>query len=167
MQTTCSFECSIEYAKTNKAKREYEKKQKQHINKLKQKSKSQNKSIQLKLAEKEVNRYVRLRDKYKPCISCETTNQSIQYHAGHFKPVGNNQQLRFNTTNIHKQCARCNNHLSGNLVPYRENLIKKIGIDKVEALESDHTTKKYTIEYLHRTIKVFRKKIKLYERKFR
>jgi len=132
-----------------------------------QKSRSQNKSIQLQKTQEIVNKYIRLRDKYKPCISCETTSQSIQYHAGHFKPMGANQQLRFNVLNIHKQCSRCNNFLSGNLVPYRENLIKKIGIDRVEALESDKSTRKYDIEYLHRLIKLFRKKIRLYERKFR
>lgn len=132
-----------------------------------QKSRSQDKSIQLKKAQEVINQYVRLRDQNKSCISCGTTNQTIQYHAGHFKPIGVNQQLRFNLLNIHKQCSRCNNYLSGNLVPYRENLIEKIGIERVEALESDKSTRKYDIEYLHRLIKVFRKKIRLYERKFR
>ena len=46
-------------------------------------------------------------------------------------------------------------------------LIKKFGIKWVENLESNHETKKYSIEYLQRLIKVFRKKIKLYEKKFR
>ena len=33
--------------------------------------------------------------------------------------------LRFNTHNVHKQCSACNNHLSGNMIEYRINLIAK------------------------------------------
>lgn len=103
---------------------------------------------------------------YKPCISCGAI-EAMQWDAGHFRPVGNNQQVRYYTLNIHKQCSHCNDQLSANLVPYKENLIKKIGLEKFEKLETDHSTKKYSVEYLERLRKVFNKKIKLYERKFR
>ncbi len=62
--------------------------------------------------------------------------------------------------NIHKQCYRCNRELSANLKPYRIGLIKKIGLKRVEQLESNHETKKYNVEYLQKLIKVFKKKIK-------
>ena len=52
-------------------------------------------------------------------------------------------------------------------MPYRKALIEKFSIEWVEKLEANHETKKYTVEYLQRLIKVVRKKIKLYERKFR
>ena len=134
---------------------------------LKKEFKEKDKPTLIKLAQVLVNRYVRLRDLNKPCISCGYKGGSRQIHAGHYKPAGNNQQLRYNTINIHAQCSICNNHLSANLVNYRVALIKKIGLEKVEWLECNHETKKYTVEYLQKLIKVFRKKIKLYEAKFR
>jgi len=102
-------------------------------------------SKQLKLAQSAFNKYIRLRDKDLPCISCQRHHNG-QYHAGHFKSVGAHPELRFNENNNHKQCAPCNNHLSGNQLEYRINLIKKIGLDKVEALECWSGAKKYTID---------------------
>ena len=134
---------------------------------FKKEFKENDKSTLMKLSQVLVNKYVRLRDLSKPCISCGYKGNSRQIHAGHYKPVGNNQQLRYNTINIHAQCSICNNHLSANLVNYRVALIEKIGLEKVEWLECNHKTKKYTLEYLQKLIKVFRKKIKLYETKFR
>ena len=139
-----------------------EKKQK----KAKKEFKENDKSTLLKLAQTIVNKYVRLRDLNKPCISCEHIGKR-QIHAGHYRPMGNNQQLRFYTLNIFAQCSICNNYLSGNLANYRLNLIKKLGLEKVELIESNQERGNYTVEYLQRLIKVFRKKIKLYEKKFR
>ena len=162
MQSCCSFECSIEWAKKPKAQKQYKmEKKKELIEKYPDKSKW------LANAQTVVNAYVRLRDKNKPCISCGYIGDGKKWNAGHFRPQGGNQQLRFNLLNLHKQCEPCNSYKSGNLVPYRKALIKKFGIKWVENLESNHETKKYSIEYLQRLIKVFRKKIKLYEKKFR
>ncbi len=151
-------ECIKEHNLKHKAKKSRE---------LKKEFKENDKSTLKELAQKLVNQYVRLRDLNKPCISCGYVGTQRQIHAGHYKPAGNNQQLRYNTINIHSQCSICNNHLSANLVNYRVALIKKIGLKKVEWLESNHETKKYDIEYLQRLIKIFRKKIKLYQTKFR
>lgn len=164
LQSCCSFECSIEWSKKPKAQKAYKmEKKKELIEKYPDKSKW------LSNAQTVVNAYVRLRDSNKvKCISCdyEFKQGSRQIHGSHFRPVGQVQQLRFNTLNIWASCSICNNHKSGNLVPYRKALIEKFGIEWVEKLESNHETKKYTVEYLQRLIKVFRKKIKLYE-KFR
>lgn len=151
-------ECIKEHNLKHKAKKSRE---------LKKEFKENDKSTLKELAQKLVNQYVRLRDLNKPCISCGYAGTQRQIHAGHYKPTGNNQQLRYNTINIHSQCSICNNHLSANLVNYRVALIKKIGLNKVEWLESNHETKKYDVEYLQRLIKIFRKKIKLYQTKFR
>lgn len=134
--------------------------------KVKKEFKESDKSTLLKLAQTVVNKYIRLRDLNKPCISCQHIGER-QIHAGHYRPMGNNQQLRFYTLNIFAQCSICNNYLSGNLANYRINLIKKLGLRKVELIEANQERGNYTVEYLQRLIKVFRKKIKLYERKFR
>ena len=136
-------------------------------NKVKKDFKENDKSTLVQLAQTLVNKYVRLRDKGKPCISCNYVGTDRQIHASHYKNVGGHQQLRFCTLNIWAGCSICNNYLSGNLVPYRVNLIDKIGLEKVEWLESNQERGHYTVEYLQRLIKVFRKKIKLYETKFR
>ena len=47
---------------------------------------------------------------------------------------------------MHAQCAPCNNHLSGNAIDYRINLIKKIGIDGVKLLEGPNDPAKYNRE---------------------
>lgn len=93
------------------------------------------------------NSWVRLRDDALPCVSCGRTHEG-QYHAGHYLTVGANPELRFEPLNVHKQCAPCNNHLSGNLVNYRISLLQRIGAEAVEFLEGPHEPKRYTIEEL-------------------
>jgi hypothetical protein len=78
------------------------------------------------------NSYIRKRDVDLGCISCGSHNQ-IQ--AGHYYSAGHYELLRFDEDNVHSQCLRCNYFLSGNLTHYRENLIKKIGIERVDKLD--------------------------------
>tara|TARA_R110002126_G_scaffold64861_4_gene165898 strand:+ start:103 stop:357 length:255 start_codon:yes stop_codon:yes gene_type:complete len=61
---------------------------------------------------------------------------------------GHSAALRYDEDNCHKQCSVCNNYKSGNLSEYRSNLLKKIGLQKVEWLEGPHDPKKYVIEEL-------------------
>ena len=161
MQTICSFECSIEYAK-NKNKIAREKK----ARKVKKEFKENDKSTLIKLAQTVVNKYIRLRDDKLPCCSCGHL-EGRQFHSGHYENVAGKQQLRFYTLNINKQCSICNNYLSANLVPYRKFMIDKYGLEKVEWIENNNERGNYTVEYLQRLIKVFRKKIKLYQERFR
>lgn len=106
-----------------------------------------------------VNKYIRLRDADLPCISCSRFH-SGQYHAGHFRSVGSAPHLRFEERNIYKQCAPCNNHLSGNLILFRKNLVERYGADFVEALESENEAKHYTIDQLKELKKHYAQKCK-------
>lgn len=150
-------ECIKEHNKTEREKK---------ARKAKKEFKGNDKSTLLKLAEKVVNTYVRLRDLNKPCCSCGHFGDR-QFHAGHYQNVGGHQQLRFYTLNIHKQCSICNNWKSSNNEQYRPFMINKYGLEFVESLESNQERGNYTVEYLQRLIKVFRKKIKLYQERFR
>lgn len=150
-------ECILKHNKLQKEKK---------AKKIKKEFKENDKSTLLKLAQTVVNKYIRLRDLNKPCISCRHIGDR-QIHAGHYRPMGNNQQLRFYTLNIFAQCSICNNYLSGNLANYRINLINKLGLEKVEQIEANQERGNYSVEYLQRLIKVFRKKIKLYQSKIR
>lgn len=162
LQSCCSFDCSIEWSRKPKAQKAYKMEKKKELM-----EKYPDKSKWLSNAQTVINKYIRLRDLNKPCISCGYIGNSRQIHASHFRPMGNNQQLRFYTLNIWAGCSICNNHLSGNLIPYRINLINKLGLAKVEEIEANQERGNYTVEYLQRLIKVFRKKIKLYQTKFR
>lgn len=119
------------------------KRERQELKKAKERVKTRGEW--LKEAQAAFNKFIRLRDSEEPCISCGRFHKG-QYHAGHYLTVGAHPELRFEELNNNKQCAPCNNHLSGNLVNYRINLIKKIGLDKVEWLEGPHDPKHYTID---------------------
>ena len=93
-------------------------------------------------AQRAFNDFIRYRDRHLPCISCGRHHDG-QYHAGHFRTTGANPELRFNEDNCHRQCAPCNNHLSGNLINYRPALILKIGQTRFDALMGQHELPKW------------------------
>jgi len=49
---------------------------------------------------------------------------------------------------VHGQCKKCNRHLSGNAVEYRKRLLERIGLERLEQIESDNVLRKYTKEAL-------------------
>lgn len=102
-------------------------------------------SYWIKQAQQAVNAYVRERDHDLPCVSCGTY-MSAQWDAGHYRTTASAPQLRFDPRQIHKQCIVCNQHKSGNLVPYRIELIRRIGQEAVDDIESNHDRHRWTIE---------------------
>ena len=131
-------------------------------NKEKKIRKEKLKTVQDLLKEAQIvfNKYIRLRDKGLPCISCQNPNPK-KINAGHYISSGKSKYLTFNLYNVNIQCEYCNTYKHGNLIEYRINLIKKIGIKKVEYLEANrHKTKKYTRQELISIIDEYKKKIK-------
>jgi hypothetical protein len=118
----------------------------------------------LKLAEHAFNAYIRHRDsegEYFICISCSTPKSLSKMHAGHYMSAGHNASVRFNEDNVRGQCEKCNTFLHGNLIRYRENLVKKIGEDKVKYLEAiSRITKKWDRLELIDIIVTYKQKIK-------
>lgn len=137
LQSVCSPMCAVKVAQTLRMKQE-----RKELRDAKQRIKSR--AEWLKEAQSEFNRYIRLRDAHLPCISCGRFHGG-QYHAGHYRTVGSAPELRFSELNVHKQCAPCNNHLSGNIVNYRIQLLQKIGEENLEWLEGKHEPLKLTI----------------------
>jgi hypothetical protein len=148
-QSCCSPKCAISYVREMK-----EKKERKDLKRRKEALKT--KSELLKEAQAAFNAWIRYRDRDAPCISCGRAHKG-QYHAGHYKTTAAHPELRFNDDNVHKQCSACNNHLSGNILNYRENLVKKIGIERVEILEGPHEPLKLT----HDEIRQIKKKYTL------
>ncbi|HAH8787720.1 TPA: recombination protein NinG [Escherichia coli] len=81
------------------------------------------------------------------CISCGTP-AAFAWHAGHYRTTAAAPQLRFNPDNIWLQCSACNVHKSGNIEAYRTALVELIGEERVQALETNNETHRYTREEL-------------------
>jgi len=149
IQKVCGPKCAIELVKQDNAKKlAKDKKIKEKLDRhdlKRRKDALKSKSDWMKEAQAEFNKYVRLRDDGEPCISCGRHHNG-QYHAGHYLSVGACPELRFHPFNNNKQCAPCNNHLSGNAVKYRKALIGKIGLAEVEWLEGPQTIQKLTVD---------------------
>ncbi|SDE15994.1 recombination protein NinG [Riemerella columbipharyngis] len=104
------------------------------------KYKAKTKGQLVEQAQKLVNAFVRERDAINDkgdfvCISCGKYKPKHQCNAGHYFSRGNYPSVRFDLDNIHSQCIQCNLHQHGNLIPYRERLIRKIGKKRFEQLE--------------------------------
>lgn len=159
MQAVCGMKCATVHAEKLRIKREaseakrVRKETKEKLNLVKPMIKVFNE------AQAACNAFIRERDKNETCISCNRWHNG-QWHAGHYRTVGAAGHLRFNEDNIHKQCAPCNNNLSGNIVSYRLMLLQKIGKARVEALENNNETHKWTREELIEIKNHYKQKLK-------
>ena len=111
----------------------------------------------LKRCQIDFNKYINTRDADKPCIACDEPIRTVA-HASHYLSVGARPNLRFSELNVHRGCSKCNLFLHGNLINFRINLIKRIGLEAVEALESDHTPKNYTRDQVNELAAHYRAK---------
>jgi hypothetical protein len=114
----------------------------------------------LKMAQQVFNKWVRLRDKDQPCISCGKEINGVR-HASHYLSSGGHSSVRFHPDNVWVSCYKCNVMLSGNGIEYRMRLIKKIGIERVEWLEENgHEVKRWTKDELKELIAKYKNLIK-------
>lgn len=150
-QMVCSVTCSVVYKNklNNKA---WAKKKKDMKEKLL--------TVQelMKTAQIVFNKYIRLRDAGRKCISCGQMPK--KENAGHYFSAGTHTAVRYDEMNVHLQCEHCNTYLSGNLIEYRKGLLSKIGYDKYALLEAKaNDTRKFTKEELFEIIKIYKEKI--------
>jgi hypothetical protein len=78
--------------------------------------------------------YIRLRDKGKPCVSCETPFLP-NFQAGHFYKAELYSNLKFDEKNISGQCQKCNLRKEGNESGYRAGIIQRHGMDYLKYLD--------------------------------
>lgn len=168
-QTWCSDEC-LEELKFDQLCRDREKAMKAMERKKRRDSQREERnrkrkqlnprSYWLKQCQAVCNAYIRERDANLPCISCGTYyGDQCGWDAGHMRSVAAAGHLRFNEDNIHRQCKHCNQVLDGNIKLYRINLIKRIGLKRVEALENNNETHKWTIQECKELIQYYQKKL--------
>ena len=117
----------------------------------------------IKLTQQVFNKFIRLRDKDKPCVSCGQ-KLSSKYDSGHYYSAGGHYSLRFNEDNCHGQCVACNQHKHGNIQKYRFGLIERIGEERLTKLdELSNETRKFTKDELKALIQYYKLKIKNHE----
>lgn len=173
LQKVChNYKCAIAFNKKRdeeiamREKRKQERLQRDDLRERRERLKTA--SDWNKEAQAAVNRYIFWRDYGNPCISCgKPLNYGVRggaVDASHYRSRGSARHLRFNVFNIHSGCVRCNRELSGNLIPYRINLIEKIGLWRVERLEHDNSIRKFDIAYLQRVKAIFTRRAKHYEK---
>jgi hypothetical protein len=113
----------------------------------------------LKLTQQIFNKYVRLRDNGKVCISCQKPPK--KKNSGHYFSSGGHSNVRFDEDNVHLQCEHCNTFLSGNLLNYQIEIEKRIGAEKLIELQAKaHLVKKWSIDELKELMVIYKKKIK-------
>ena len=139
-----------------------------NLDKIKKQNKKQAKedlltlSDYLKLAQATFNKYINIRDKGKPCISCFKPITG-RVNASHYYNANNHYALRFDEDNVHSSCITCNQHLHGNLIQYRKGLIERIGEARISRLdELSNETRKFSRDELKELITEYKEKIKYF-----
>jgi hypothetical protein len=135
-QATCdNYLCALGYAAEKKAKKE----KKEHA-KAKRETREQLKALMTRTKwfaklQVVVNQWVLYRDRDEPCCTCGTT-RPIKFDAGHFHTVKARSDIRFELTQIHRQCSQnCNVYGSGMRNEYEKFLIEKYGPSHIDYLE--------------------------------
>lgn len=151
MQAVCGPLCASRYVRKERAEKVKKAKAEKQIDR-ERKAKLKTRGQWLKEAQVAFNAYIRARDREAghPCVSSgrELDWSGNGVDAGHFRSTGSAPHLRFHEDNCHAQSKHDNQHLSGNAVEYRIRLIGRIGIEAVEAIESDQEPRHYSVEDL-------------------
>ena len=166
LQKCCCPSCAISYVRAENEKKAKKEKQQQIQREKEERRVLRVRKLALRtrndwfdILQEEVNRHVLLRDRDKGCCTCGTRNQ-IKYDAGHCLSRGARPELRFELTNIHKQCSvNCNQHGSGMRSEYFEFIRQKYGQDHLDWLKGPHPSLKEqfpTIESIQKEISRYR-----------
>ena len=143
LEPCVKYECRLKHLDANTAKIN-------RANKATAKEKIKSYSQRLGEAKKVFQKWVRVRDKGLPCISCNAKVSSV-WDGGHYKKAELYSGVIFNEFNTNIQCGKCNRYLGGNELNYRVGLIAKIGeqaVIELEQLAEATRTKKYTSQEL-------------------
>ena len=160
------FDCTIKRAKIH-VKKENDRQWKERKKAMKEKVKKI--SDYRSEARYWFQRWIRLRDVGKKCISCNVLLTDIRtFDAGHYYPAFTYPNLLFNEYNVNGQCKmNCNNMLSGNLIEYRKGIIQRYGDEVLKELDSiaeDKSKRTLTKEYYIEIADIYKAKCKEIEK---
>jgi len=104
--------------------------------------------VLVKRAQAAFNLFIRTRDKGQTCIDCgkpfEPNKPGGSVDAGHYLSRGSAAHLKFMEDNCHAQRKNCNMPGGATRLDYRNGLIARIGLERVEAIEADQESRNYT-----------------------
>ncbi|NNA14023.1 ninG protein [Pseudomonas lundensis] len=163
-QAVCNYTCGLAIKDVNqeKALKSLALVERREIKVRKEKLKSR--SDHMREAQQAFNAYIRARDQAAGHL-CISSGKPLDWSgnavdAGHYRSVGSAPHLRFDERNCHAQSKQDNRFLSGNAVDYRIGLIARIGQEAVDALESDQSVRKYTVDEIKAIKAEYRAKTK-------
>jgi len=164
LSQACGLECAIALVDKEKAKAARAKRLQEHRADKVKREKLKNIATLIREAQVAFNAFIRERDK-QAGHRCISSNRPLDWSgngvdAGHYRSRGAAPHLRFNEANCHAQSKQDNRYGSGNVVEYRLNLIARIGLAAVEALEADNTVHKWTREELIEIKATYQRKLK-------
>ena len=160
-QTVCSPKCLLK--QVNRQEREKKAKAKSERAADRAKRADQETIPQLiKRADKAFQEYIRERDR-KAGHACISSGRPLDWSgnkvdAGHYRSKGAASHLRYDEDNCHAQTKHENRDKAGNAVEYRMHLIKRIGLERVERLESSNEAIKWSRDVLRQIIVIYRAK---------
>ncbi|ASN67321.1 hypothetical protein 7AX2_23 [uncultured phage] len=149
-QAVCSPKCALATVEVQKAKEKKSLAQAGRRDIKVRKEALKTRGDHMREAQQAFNEYIRTRDQAAGHL-CISSGKPLDWSgnavdAGHYRSVGSAPHLRFDERNCHAQSKQDNRFLSGNAVDYRIGLIARIGQEAVDALESDQSVRKYTVE---------------------
>ncbi len=160
-QKVCNYQCAIAYSNQQmrlQAKKIARAEKKEYYEKM------MTLSDHKKKVQKIFNKFIRLRDQEKGCVSCGISLINRKYDAGHFYP-STYEGIRFNEQNVHAQCVPCNRNKHGNLHEYRKRITERITQDQLDWLDENRYIKlKLLKDELKELYEYYKKKVKDYEK---
>lgn len=160
----CSISCALEVARISREKLTRLRAKYERAEDARRREDMMTLNDWIAAAQKVFNSYIRARDEELPCICCNkfggVWSRGGIWDAGHYRSRGSAGHLRFDERNVHKQLKQCNSFGAGRHADFRRGLIVRIGLEDVEALESDQTIRKWTIAECREIITKYRLKLK-------
>ncbi|NMX92008.1 MULTISPECIES: recombination protein NinG [unclassified Pseudomonas] len=149
-QAVCSPKCALATVELQKVKEKKSLAQAGRRDIKERKEALKSRGDHMREAQQAFNEYIRTRDQAAGHL-CISSGKPLDWSgnavdAGHYRSVGSAPHLRFDERNCHAQSKQDNRFLSGNAVDYRIGLIARIGQEAVDALESDQSVRKYTVD---------------------
>lgn len=157
MQAVCGPRCATRKVKQDKAEERAQiKTRKEAVKTI---------PVLIAEAQRTFNLWVRTRDAHEPCISCGAPPPDLSglhagRDAGHYRSTGSAKHLRYHPDNCHAQCVACNQWGAGRAVDYRIGLVRRIGRERVEALECDNAVHKWTHDELRAIKATYAEKVR-------
>ena len=131
LNAACSLTCAVKLAEQKEGKMILRQAQRAEVKEMAIRLKTlgdYKKDLQV-----EVNKLVRLIDEGCSCLACGATNTKVD--ASHFRGVQAWTTLRYHLFNIYSGCAQCNSYRGGNLLKFREGLLREFGDETMNFID--------------------------------